>query len=443
MSPNQGKRPTTGNGGKGGGGAVRSSGPIAARRLGLLIFGVSFLLLFVIVAAAEGLGDPSVSSGDVALVEEAPDGLGNVTQADFDGALVQTAAQSGAKVAPKPGDPQYAELRETALSSLLDMIWIQGEAEEMGIAVTEKEIAEELKKLKDENFKSKAEYEKFLAESKYTPADVNERVKVQIIGTEIQSQITEGAPAPSKGEIENYYEAAKATQFTEPETRDVRSIVNKDKAKAEAAKALLEKDDSAESWEKVAKKFSEDEATKKDGGLQKGVTESVAEDPANEAFFDTPENRVEGPVKTDRGYYVFMVENSTPDHVQELSEVEAQIKSQLEQQAQQNVFAEFVADYTARWQSRTFCAEGFEFERCANFKGDAHPATAPPACYEANPKEGPPEACPAPIFQLIPALPGSVTPMEPRGKPLPQRPRPLGGEETEEATTLPGALPTP
>ena len=80
-------------------------------------------------------------------------------------------------------------------------------------------------------------------------------------------------------------------------------------------------------------------------------------------------------------------------------------------------------------------------ERCANFKGAGHPATAPEGCYEANPKGVAPEACPAPVFQAIPALPGTVTPLEPKGKPLAQRPRPPGEEKEEAAAGLEGLPP--
>ena len=439
MSPKKGRRPTSGKG-AGSSAGKRGVDPDARRRLGLLAFGVGFLLLFLIVAIAEGLGDPSIPSGDVALVEEAPGDVGNISKEDFDRALVQTAAQSGEKEVPKPGSKKYEDLRDAALGSLLDMVWIQGQADEMGISVTDKEIAEELKKLKKENFKTDAEYRKFLKQSKYSEADVNERVKLQILGTQVQEQITEGVGEPSKGEIEEYYEAAKSTQFTQAATRDVRVILNKDKTKAEAAKAALEKDDSANSWKTVAKQYSEDTTTKNSGGLQKGLTEASFEEPLGATIFNTPEKQLEGPVKTARGYYVFEVESSTPESVQQLSEVEAQIKSQLEQQAQQEAFSSFVSNYQTRWQKRTFCASGYEFERCANFTQPAHPATAPAGCYEADPKGGRPEACPAPVFQLVPAMPGTVSPMQPRGQPLAQRPVPAGEGGAEEAPT---GLPIP
>jgi foldase protein PrsA len=438
VSPDQGRRRTSGKGGSGGA-PGRPSGPVAASRRAVLAFGVLFVALFVVVAVAVGIGDPSIPSGDVALVEDAPGDSGEISQEDFQRALDQAAAQAGQKKAPKPGDKQYDELRETALNNLLEPIWLEGLAAEEGISVTDKEVEDELKKLKKENFKTEAEYQKFLKESNYTQEDVLQRVRVQKLSTELQEQLKENVPEPSQSEIEDYYEAAKATQFTQKPSREIRVVVNKDRKKAEEAKAALTKDDTAKNWEKVAKEFSEDPSTKASGGLRKGVTEGSNEEPLDKAIFSTPEGQVEGPIKTKQGYTVFEVENSTPEETQELEAVEAQIRSTLAQRAEQEYFTSFVASFTDKWRSRTFCASGYETERCANFKASGHPSTAPEGCYEADPKGGLPEACPAPVFQLIPALPGTVSPLEPTGKPLAQRPHPAGeGKEEEGAPPIPG-----
>lgn len=442
MSPNQGRRRPTSKQGGTAGPSRRRVDPAAQRRLGLLVFGVTFVLLFVIVAIAEGLGDPSIPSGDIILVEDAPGDTGNIDQAAFDRALLQSAAAAGEKGTPKPGDKKFDELKEAALTSILDMVWIQGEAEELGIVATDQEIAKEFKKLKSENFKTAAEYEKFLQQSKYTQKDVDERVKLQILGTKVQEAITEGVSAPSDDEIENYYEAAKETQFTQKPTVDVRLISNKDVKKVEAAKKALEADDSAKSWSKIAKKYSEDPLSKSKGGLQKALAEETLEEPLNAQIFETPEKQLTGPVKTPRTYYLFEVENSTPESVQELADVETQIKSQLEQQRQQEAFTVFLGNYSTKWTARTFCDDEYLIDRCANFEADGRPEGTPPACFEESPKGGLPEACPAAVFQLVPAQPGSVTPLEPRGKPLAQRPHPAGGE-TQETATATESLPIP
>lgn len=428
------------------GGVEKGRGPAAARRLGLLVFGVAFVVLFAIVAISEGVGDPSVPSGSVALVEDAPGDIGNVTKADLDHAMELAAAQAGEKKAPKAGDPKYDEMKEAALDSLFESIWLQGQAAEWDISVTDAEIAKELKKVKKESFKSEAEFKKFTEESGYTPADIDERVKLQILSTQLQDQLKEKAPTPSQAEIEAYYEAAKDTQFTQKASRDIRLIVNKDRKKAEEAQAALAKDNSADNWKKVAKKYSEDPTTKANGGEQKGVQEGVLEEPLDTAVFGATEGAIEGPVKAQRGYTVFEVLSSTPESVQDLKAVESQIQATLAQRLEQEYFANFVSTFSYAWTARTFCDADYMTSRCANFKGDGHAASAPPACYEADPKGGLPEACPAPVSQLIPAMPGTVTPLEPKGKPLAQRPRPLDepGAGAEEAAGLPeGVVPPP
>jgi parvulin-like peptidyl-prolyl isomerase len=428
-----------------------------ARRLGLLVFGVTFLVLFVAVAIAEGLGDPGIPSGSIAVVEEIPDGaevpfdkpykdckgkevtqdLGDVTQAEYDCAFEQVVASSGLKSTPKPGDKQYDELKETTVGSILETIWIQGLAAEEGIAVTEEEVQKELKKLKEQNFKTDAEFQEFLKTSHYTTQDVNERVKIQILSTKIQEQLGEGAGEPSKEEIKDYYEEAKATQFTTPPTVDARILIAKSAKDAAGAKAALVKDNSPESWEKVVKKYSE--SASPNGGLQPGVTEEQYAGEVGEALFSAPVGQVEGPIDyaTSGGFVVFEVEKENPEKVQPLGETEAQIKAQLQQQTQEEVFGRFVADFQGLWRSRTFCSDGYTVEKCSNFKSDSRPAEADPACYEASPK-APPEACPAPVGQAKPALPGSVSLITPTGEQLAQRPQPAGLEASPEG--FPGSI---
>jgi parvulin-like peptidyl-prolyl isomerase len=327
------------------------------QRLGLVFFGVLLVVLFLGFAIAEGIGDPSIPSGDVAVVEDTPGDTGEVSQADYDKALLQTASRAGLREAPKPGDPQYEDVKLAAMGDIFDSIWIQGEADEMGIEVTQQEIDTELKSIKRQNFRTEAEYRRFLEESHFTPEDVDERVKLQLLSTQIQQRITEDVPEPSQSQVEDYYEAAKATQFTTPATPATRT------------------------------------------------------------------------------------ERARPEQVQPLDEVRSQIVSQLTQQAQQEAFTAFIANYGSKWQSRTFCASDYVMERCDNFKANGRSDAAPPACYEANPRT-PPEACPAPVQQLAPALPGTVNPLTPQGQRLPQRPTPTGLRETPAAPTgLPTGIP--
>lgn len=413
------------------------------QRLALAIFGALFVVLFAGYAIAQGLGHPSVPAGDVAIVTHVPADIGTVSEAEFKRSLLQQVAQGKLKKVPKPGEKKYEELKSAALGELLDTIWIQGEAEELGISVTPKQIATELAQIKKQNFKTDAEYQEFLKTSHFTQEDVLARVKLQLLSTQIQEAITKKAPPASNSEIASYYDTAKDSQYTTAESRDARVVVNKDKAQVEAAKAALEKDDSPASWKKIAAKYSSDPTTKTKGGLQLGLTEELLQSEAalKSAIFDSPTGVIVGPVDVEGNFFVLEVEKLNPQKVKSLAEVSAEIKSQLTQQVAQEVFADFVAEYQSKWQSRTFCAADYVIERCAGYTGSGHPASAPPACYEANPKGGPPKECPAPVAQVSPALPGSTTLLKPQGERLPQRPRPEGLKEaSEEGAALPEGI---
>jgi parvulin-like peptidyl-prolyl isomerase len=411
--------------------------------LALVAFGALFVILFAGYAIAEGIGQPSVPSGAAAIVTHVPAGAGTISEVEYKRALLQQVAAGKLKKVPKPGEKKYEELKTAALGELLDSIWIAGEAEELGLTATDKEIATELAQIKKQNFKTAAAYQEFLKTSHFTQADVDKRVKLQVLSTKIQEVIAQKAPPASESEIADYYNESKATQYTTKATRDVRIVVNKDKAKVEKAQELLEKDDSPASWKKVAAKYSEDPTTKTKGGLQPGLSEELlkGKEPLTAAIFKSPSGEVVGPVDFEKNFFVIEVEKLNPEKVQSLEEVKAQIKSQLTQQVAQAVFSEFVSGYQSKWQSRTYCASGFVIERCANYVGSGHPSTAPPACYEADPKGGTPKECPAPVAQVAPAIPGSVTVLKPKGEQLPQRPQPEGLKPaSEEAAALPAGV---
>jgi parvulin-like peptidyl-prolyl isomerase len=426
------------------------------RRFGLLVFGAGFLVLFAIAAIAEGIGHPSVPAGDVAIVEDVPGDDGSITEAKFDHAMELATAEAKLSKVPKPGDDQYEELRDRAMEKLLQTAWVRGQAAEMGISVTDEEVAQKAKELREQQFKSEAEYQKAIKELHLTQADVNEVMELQLLTPKIEEEVRGNAQKPSDAEVEDYYEEVKATQFTKPATRDVRLILNKDKKKAERAKALLEKDNSPKNWDKVAKEFSTESLSKAEGGLRRGLEEGALEEPVGALIFETPEDELEGVVKNSEGFYVFEVEDSTPESVQSLDAVRDQIVPLLEQQAGEAVFHEFVLDFEEAWRSRTFCASGFEFKLCANFEENADPAVGDASSekcrQEVSAKEFP-ESCPAPVRQLAPALPGTVSVLAPGGTgsslgglsgqtPLPQRPRPAGlPEEAAEEVPLSEAPP--
>lgn len=396
------------------------------QRLALILFGALFVVLFVIFAVAEGIGQPSVPEGDVVLVEGVPADVGQISKAEFDRSFLQQVAAGGLKKPPKEGSSKFEELKEGTLGEMLNGIWIQGAAEELGVkAPTAKKMDEELEKIKEQNFPTVAAYNEFLETSKLTQEDVDQRVELQVLSTAISEKVQNASGVPTAEEISAYYDAAKASQFTTQPSRDVRIITNKDKAKVEAAKAELEADDSPASWKKVAEKYSSDPTTKSKGGLQPGLTEELlaTAGPFKDAIFSAATNEIVGPVDYQGNFTVIEVVKLNAEKVQSLEEAKAQISSTLTTQKQESALNEFITGWQSKWEARTFCAEGYTISSCSNYKGTGRPSGADPACYEADPKKAPTE-CPAVAQSTKPALPGSVSILQPGGEQLIQRPTP-------------------
>ena len=432
--------------------SARVRGALGGPRLPLVIFGGLLILLCAGFAVAQGIGRPDATGDTIAVVEEAPgDGVDTITQEEFDRALEQAAARAGTGQVPEEGTGRYRDIAQAALNDLLDTVWIQGEAEEQGIEVSQRRIDQQLEQIKSDNFPTERAFQAFLDQSKFTPEDVDLRVRLQLLSQELQQAVNENPPAVTSEDVSDYYEGAKA-QYELPETRDVRLVLNRNKARVEEAKAELEQDSSPAAWNRVAEKFSTDPASQANGGQRPGLTEGLVEEPLNREIFAADEGELAGPVKTPLGWYVFEVDKVTAARTQDLGEVRDQIRTQLEQQAQQEAFASFIEDYGSKWQSRTVCNEDLfdlaggpggagALERCSNFTGNGRPEGAPPRCYAEDPKGGRPPACPAPVVQLSPALPGTVSVLAPQGQRLPQRPRPEGLPEPSAQPGLPGAVP--
>lgn len=420
--------------------SAQSQKSAGRQRLWLSLFGALFVVLFLVFAVTQGIGQPSVPAGNVALVEDVADG--DVSEADLKRAVDRQVSQqvdSGElQEAPKPGSDAYEELQDAALTQLIEEIWLRGEAEELDISVTKKQVENELDQIKEQSFPTPKAYKEFLETSNYTQEEVDELVELQVVNRQIQERITTEALQPSNTEIADYYEAAKATQFTTGPTRDVRIVANENKGQVEKALKELEADNSPATWEKVAKKYSNDPATQENGGLQEGVVEEILPEPLKAEVFQAATGELLGPIEIQGNFGIVEVVKLNPEKVQSLGEVRSQISNQLSEQAQQAFFTEFAANYQSKWTSRTFCASGFAVDRCANFTGDGRPANAPPGCYEENPKEGEALECPAPVAQVAPAVPGSVTILQPQGERLPQRPLPEASGEGEGAEGLDG-----
>jgi foldase protein PrsA len=283
------------------------------------------------------------------------------------------------KTAPKPakGQPkttdeqlkeqckqEYDALRDQIIQLLTSFQWIEGEAKDMGIKVSDAEVKKSFNEQKKQSFPKEAAYQKFLKDSGQTEEDLLQRVKLNLLSNKIREKVVKGKDKVSDEQIKDFYDKNKE-RFAQPERRDLRIVLTKNEAKANQAKAALA---SGQSWKEVAKKYSIDEASKSQGGKLPAQAKGTLEKSLDDAVFKAPKGKVTGPVKTQFGYYVFEVDKVQKASQQSLEQAKTTIKQTLQSQNQQKALDAFVKDFQKKWKERTECREGYETQVCKGVK---------------------------------------------------------------------------
>src|SRR4051794_40319104 len=275
-----------------------------------------------------------------------------------------------AKGQPKVTDSQlktqckqeYDQLRNQVLQLLISFKWIQGEADSMNVKVTDAEVKKSFADQKKQSFPKEADFQKFIKTTGYTEQDLLERVKVDLLSTKIRDKIVKGKDQVTDKQIQDFYNKNKA-RFAQPEKRDLRVVLTKDKAQAQKAYDELK---SGQPWSKVAKKYSIDDTSKASGGKLPAQAKGTLDKELDDAVFSAKKNDLAGPIKTQYGYYDFTVTDVTPASQQTLAEANATIKQTLASQGQQKALDTFVKDFTKRWKEKTECSDAYKTSDCKN-----------------------------------------------------------------------------
>src|SRR3954452_5818752 len=325
----------------------------------------------------------------------------------------QKTAPKPAKGQPKPTAAQlkaqckqeYEGLRDQVMQFLISADWIQKEAADQGVKVSDAEVQKQFQQTKKQSFPKEKDYTKFLAQSGMTQDDVLFRVKLDRLSTKLREKVTKGKDKVTPAQIAAYYNKNKQ-RFAQPERRDLRIVLTKTKAKAEQARAAIA---SGQDFKSVAKKFSIDQASKNQGGVLLGVSKGQQEKALDAAVFNAKKGQLEGPVKTQFGYYVFKVQKITQASQQALKDATPTIKQLLTSQNQQKALEKFVKDFRDKWKGKTKCRSGYVTQECKNAPKPktSSTSTAPPGAVPAQPQQQP--AQPAQPTPAPAAPPGTST----------------------------------
>jgi foldase protein PrsA len=251
----------------------------------------------------------------------------------------------------------FTSLRSQVMQFLIEGYWYQLEGNRQHIKVTDAQVQKAFTAAKATSFSSSAQFETFLSQTGQTLNDVLFRFRInQIAAKLLAKQKTEVTPAA----IEQYYNAHRS-QFGTPETRNIRIVLTKTAAGAEAAKRALS---SGHSWTKVAKQYSIDPTSKNTGGLLVGVSKGQEDAALDQASFAAPVNKVLGPVHGQFGYYVFEVTKITPATQQSLAQATPLISQTLKSEQSTTAQAAVTKTLRQHWKGQTSCRSEFAIADC-------------------------------------------------------------------------------
>jgi foldase protein PrsA len=296
-------------------------------------------LVVVLVAACGGGGSKKVPSSAVAVVDKE-----QVTRNDFDGLIAQAKRTYKAqkRTFPKAGSAEYRALQTQAVEFLVQREEFAQKAKGLGIAVTDKQVDDRLKQIKQQYFgNSEKRYQAQLKTQGLTDAEVRDDIRSQLISEAIFNKVTKDTKVSDK-EIQDYY-AAHKSQYGQPESRDVRHILVKTKAQAQTIYDHLRQDKGSD-FAAYAKKYSQDPGSKNQGGkltISKGQTVPAFD----QAAFTLPTKAISTPIKTQFGYHIIQpLSDVRPAKTTPLKDVKASIQQQLLQQKKNAAMTKWVDD---------------------------------------------------------------------------------------------------
>jgi foldase protein PrsA len=320
------------------------------RNIALLL--LALIAVLAVSACGGGSDAPEVPEGAVAVV-----GDKTVTKEEYDQLIEQQKASAEAQKQdfPEPGTAEYEALKATVVKGLVEQKEWELEGESMGIKVSDQEIETELDKLKQQYFQGdEQKYETELAKQNLTDEDVRNELRTRILTNKIYEAVTKKVTV-SDADIKAYYDKNPA-QYQQPASREVRHILVKTEAQAQK---LHDQIQSGADFAALAKKYTQDQASKADGGKFTAFKGRTVE-PFDEFVFSAKTGELSDPIKTEFGWHIIEVLSAIkPATTTPLDQVKDSIKTTVLQTKQNAAMKAWIAALPAKYADEVAYAPGY------------------------------------------------------------------------------------
>jgi peptidyl-prolyl cis-trans isomerase SurA len=230
-------------------------------------------------------------------------------------------------------------LRREILDRLVDERLIIQQAAELKLTVSSEDIDRSIEQIKRENGGlTDAQLSAELLKAGQTMASYRQEIKKQIMRYRVLNIAVGSKVTVSDADVQSYYDGhmksgdhvqvrASHIFVAIPDNADAVTL----KAKEKFAHDLLDRAKGGEDFAKLAKEFSQDPATRDEGGDLGYFGRDMLPKPIEELVFAMQPGEVRGPVRADRGFHVIKLVDRKIKDAKPLDDVKDDIRMQLRQ----------------------------------------------------------------------------------------------------------------
>jgi len=243
-----------------------------------------------------------------------------------------------------------AAVRRQILEHMVDDQLLVQEAAELKVTVSSEEVDKSIEQIKKDYNLTDAQLRDELHKQGMNLATYRQNTKREILRYRIINIAVGSKVSVSDADVQGYYERhmqAASVQVRAshiflaiPEGADAAAAQEKEKQ----AQLLLHRAQSGEDFSRLAREYSEDTATRAEGGDLGWFGKDILPKPIEEMVFSMKVDEIRGPVRADRGFHVIKLLGRRAQDPKPLSEVRDQIRGQLRQREMERQTKNFLTE---------------------------------------------------------------------------------------------------
>jgi peptidyl-prolyl cis-trans isomerase SurA len=273
-----------------------------------------------------------------------------ILQSDVEERSAPMMADVSAITNPTQRAARAAAVRRQVLDRMVDEQLLIQEAADLKISISSDEVDKSIEQIKKDYGIDDAQLREELRKQGMSLAAYRQSTKREILKYRVINVAVGSKVSVSDADVQSYYERHMQAANTQvrashiflviPENADAAAALEKEKQ----AKQLAQRAQSGEDFGKLAREFSEDAATRAEGGDLGWFGKDILPKPIEELVFSMKVDQVQGPVRADRGFHIIKLVGRRAQDAKPLAEVRDQIRGQLRQREMERQTKNFLSE---------------------------------------------------------------------------------------------------